>query len=89
MTDSLLALELATGDVVWHRQFTAGDVFTFWNMDGPDADIGAAPNLFRIGERDVVGVGDKAGHYVVFDRDDRRHGVDGRAARGQPPRAAS
>jgi polyvinyl alcohol dehydrogenase (cytochrome) len=44
-------------------------VFTFWNMAGPDADIGAAPNLFTIGDRDVVGVGDKAGHYAVFDRD--------------------
>ncbi len=67
-TDSLLALRGADGSVAWSRQFTAGDVFTFWNMAGPDADIGAAPNLFRIGERDVVGVGDKAGHYAVFDR---------------------
>ncbi|HZA00410.1 MAG TPA: PQQ-binding-like beta-propeller repeat protein [Acidimicrobiales bacterium] len=69
LTDSLLALDIETGDIEWSRQFTEGDVFTFWNMAGPDADIGAAPNLFRIGDRDVVGVGDKAGHYVVFDRD--------------------
>lgn len=68
-TDSLLALDVADGSVVWSRQFTAGDVFTFWNMAGPDADIGAAPNLFSIGDRDVVGVGDKAGHYAVFDRE--------------------
>ncbi|MGK2929394.1 MAG: PQQ-binding-like beta-propeller repeat protein [Acidimicrobiales bacterium] len=68
LTDSLLALDLATGSIEWSRQFTADDVFTFWNMAGPDADIGAAPNLFRIGDRDVVGVGDKAGHYAVFDR---------------------
>lgn len=68
-TDSLMALDYATGAIVWKRQFTAGDVFTFWNMAGPDADIGPAPNLFRIGDRDVVGVGDKAGHYAVFDRD--------------------
>ena len=69
LTDSLLALDIDTGDIEWSRQFTAGDVFTFWNMEGPDADIGAAPNLFSIGARDVVGVGDKAGHYAVFDRD--------------------
>jgi polyvinyl alcohol dehydrogenase (cytochrome) len=68
-TDALLALDYDTGALAWKRQFTAGDVFTFWNMAGPDADIGPAPNLFRIGNRDVVGVGDKAGHYAVFDRD--------------------
>jgi polyvinyl alcohol dehydrogenase (cytochrome) len=67
LTDSLLALR-PDGSLAWHRQFTAGDVFTFWNMAGPDADIGAAPNLFTAGGRDLVGVGDKAGHYAVFDR---------------------
>ena len=69
LTDSLLALDIGSGAIVWHRQFTAGDVFTFWNQDGPDADIGASPNLFTTGGRDLVGVGDKAGHYVAFDRD--------------------
>jgi polyvinyl alcohol dehydrogenase (cytochrome) len=69
LTDSLLALDYRTGALAWKRQFTAGDVFTFWNASGPDADIGAAPNLFTIDGRDVVGVGDKAGHYAVFDRD--------------------
>lgn len=67
-TDALLALRGSDGTIAWSRQFTAGDVFTFWNMAGPDADIGAAPNLFTINGRDVVGVGDKAGHYAVFDR---------------------
>lgn len=68
LTDSLLAIDYRTGAIVWTRQFTANDVFTFWNMSGPDADIGASPNLFTIGGRDAVGVGDKAGHYAVFDR---------------------
>lgn len=67
LTDSLLALR-PDGSIAWHRQFTAGDVFTFWNMAGPDADIGAAPNLFTADGRDLVGVGDKAGRYAVFDR---------------------
>lgn len=69
LTDSLLAIEVDTGTIVWSRQFTEGDVFTFWDMSGPDADIGAAPNLFEIAGQDVVGVGDKAGNYAVFDRD--------------------
>jgi polyvinyl alcohol dehydrogenase (cytochrome) len=72
LSDALLAVDVMTGDIVWSRQFTEGDVYTIV-MDepqGPDADIGAAPNLFSIGDRDVVGVGDKAGVYAVLDRDD-------------------
>ncbi|MBC8070332.1 MAG: PQQ-binding-like beta-propeller repeat protein [Deltaproteobacteria bacterium] len=72
LSDSLLALDLDTGAIVWSRQFTADDVYTtvMPAPQGPDADIGAAPNLFRIGDREVVGVGDKAGVYAVLDRDD-------------------
>jgi polyvinyl alcohol dehydrogenase (cytochrome) len=70
LTDSLLALRLRDGKVVWHRQFTANDV---WNVlgggfFGKDYDLGASPNLFRIGHRDVVGVGDKGGRFAVLDR---------------------
>src|SRR5262249_28002306 len=36
---------------------------------GPDADVGGSPNLFRIGDRDVVGAGQKNGFYHVLDRD--------------------
>ena len=69
--DALMAIEYATGAVRWVRQFTADDVYTIFGPapQGPDADLGAAPNLFRIGNRDVVGVGDKAGVYAVLDRD--------------------
>ena len=71
MSDALMALDYRTGQVAWIRQFTVGDVYTIFGAppQGPDADIGAAPNLFRIGEQDVVGVGDKAGVYAVLDRD--------------------
>jgi polyvinyl alcohol dehydrogenase (cytochrome) len=70
LTDSLLALRLRDGKVVWHRQFTANDV---WNVlgggfFGKDYDLGASPNLFTIGHRDVVGVGDKGGRFAVLDR---------------------
>jgi polyvinyl alcohol dehydrogenase (cytochrome) len=69
-SDSLLAIRYATGELAWSRQFTADDVFTFFSPPprGPDADIGAAPNLFRARGRDLVGVGDKAGVYAAFDR---------------------
>jgi polyvinyl alcohol dehydrogenase (cytochrome) len=69
-SDSLLAIRYATGELAWSRQFTANDVYTFFSPppQGPDADVGAAPNLFTAGGRDLVGVGDKAGVYAAFDR---------------------
>src|SRR5690606_6477569 len=69
-TDSLIALRTDTGELAWHRQFTADDVYRIFRTppNGPDADVGAAPNLFTIDGRDVVGVGDKAGVYSVLDR---------------------
>lgn len=72
LSDALLAIDASTGELVWSRQFTAGDVYTIFMPEpqGVDADIGAAPNLFAIDGRDVVGVGDKAGVYAVLDRDD-------------------
>lgn len=71
LSDALLAIDYETGDLLWERQFTEGDVYTIFSPppNGPDADIGAAPNLFGIGGRDVVGVGDKAGVYAALDRD--------------------
>ena len=68
--DSLIAIHYDTGEVAWVHQFTEGDVFTIaHNGPGPDADVGAAPNLFSIGTRDVVGVGQKNGFYHVLDRE--------------------
>ena len=71
LSDSLLAIDYRTGTIRWSRQFTEGDVYTIFGSppQGPDADIGAAPNLFSVGTRDVVGVGDKAGVYATLDRD--------------------
>ncbi len=71
-SDALLALRIGSGALAWSRQFTAGDVYTIFMPEpqGPDADLGAAPNLFRAGDREVVGVGDKAGVYAALDRDD-------------------
>jgi polyvinyl alcohol dehydrogenase (cytochrome) len=71
LSDSLLAIDYQTGDLAWSRQFTENDVWTYFSPPpkGPDADIGATPNLFTIDGRDLVGVGDKAGTYDVFDRE--------------------
>ena len=71
LSDALLAIDYRTGTIEWVRQFTQGDVYTIFQPapQGPDADIGAAPNLFTIGDREVVGVGDKAGVYAALDRD--------------------
>src|SRR5262249_45972446 len=67
--DSLIAIHYETGDVAWVHQFTAGDVFTVaGGGPGPDARARARPNLFSIGGRDVVGVGQKNGVYHVLDR---------------------
>ena len=69
LTDALLALRLRDGSLAWHRQFTRNDVWNaFGEFGGKDYDIGASPNLFRIGRRDVVGVGDKGGRYATLDR---------------------
>ena len=71
MSDALLAIDYATGGISWQRQFTEGDVYVIFSdkPQGPDADVGAAPNLFTVSGQDVVGVGDKAGVYSVLDRE--------------------
>jgi polyvinyl alcohol dehydrogenase (cytochrome) len=68
-SDSLIALDYTTGIIKWHRQYTKNDVFVIARMQGPDADIGATPNLIQVKGVDAVGVGDKAGNYAVFNRD--------------------
>lgn len=67
--DGVAAIDYATGKLKWFYQITPGDIFSMATPVGQDADVGAAPNLFAIGARDVVGVGDKSGHYTVLDRD--------------------
>lgn len=67
--DGVAAIAYKTGELRWFYQITPGDIFSMATPVGQDADVGAAPNLFTIGTRDVVGVGDKSGHYTVLDRD--------------------
>jgi polyvinyl alcohol dehydrogenase (cytochrome) len=79
--DSLLALDVRTGAAKWKQQMTRADTwraacnepdndgFCPGLHDGTalDYDIGATPNLFRVGGRMLVGVGQKSGVYHVFD----------------------
>jgi len=70
LSDSLLALDLSTGAIVWKNQYTANDFYTVpAEGPGPDYDVGATPALFRGAGRDLVGVGSKAGIYKAVDRD--------------------
>jgi polyvinyl alcohol dehydrogenase (cytochrome) len=69
LADSLVALDYGTGELKWSTQFTKDDIFTStMSAGGDDFDVGAAPNLFTAGGKDLVGVGDKGGHYYVLDR---------------------
>ena len=69
-TDALVALEVHTGALKWARSYTPDDVWRSGDCDfcQKDSDVGAAPNLFAIDGRPVVGVPDKAGNYTVHDR---------------------
>jgi polyvinyl alcohol dehydrogenase (cytochrome) len=71
LVDSMLALDLNTGERMWSRQFTAEDVFSIVGgfNSGPDFDIGASANLFQAGGQDIIGVGIKSGDYVAMARD--------------------
>ncbi|WP_045742661.1 PQQ-binding-like beta-propeller repeat protein [Actinoplanes rectilineatus] len=79
--DSLLALDARTGAVRWKEQVTDADTWRSL-CNEPDAegycpgledgtnldyDIGATPNLFTVGGRKLVGVGQKSGVYHTFD----------------------
>lgn len=82
-SDALLALELATGKLAWHRQKTKGDA---WNVacmlkdnpncpdeDGPDVDFGAATIIVRGSDGpDLLLAGQKSGDVYALDL--ARHG---------------
>jgi polyvinyl alcohol dehydrogenase (cytochrome) len=68
-SDAIVAIRYQTGEIAWSAQFTAGDRFQAGMAQGPDYDVGAAPNLFEAGGRALVGAGDKGGRYFAVDRD--------------------
>lgn len=83
MSDSIIALELATGKIRWWQQTIANDA---WNAscesfgdgvncpreDGPDLDFGAPPILTTLADgRDIILAGQKSGMIFALDPDDR------------------
>jgi polyvinyl alcohol dehydrogenase (cytochrome) len=71
-SDSIIALDLATGEPRWIRQVSEGDVFTVPTARSQDSDFGTNPILFEAeidGERrKLVGAGQKSGMFWVLDR---------------------
>jgi polyvinyl alcohol dehydrogenase (cytochrome) len=82
MSDSIIAVDLATGKVRWWQQTVANDA---WNAscesfsngvncpreDGPDLDFGAPPILVTLADgRDVILAGQKSGMVFALDPDD-------------------
>jgi polyvinyl alcohol dehydrogenase (cytochrome) len=69
-TDSMLALDASSGQILGHFQATSNDSFDLGNNPfGPDVDFGASPNLFTDAHgRQLVGEGDKNGVYYTLDR---------------------
>jgi len=75
MSDSVVALDLATGRVVWSKQTTPGDVWntlcsTKGDCPGPDYDYGSSVILEKIENgRDVLLAGQKSGIVYALDPD--------------------
>jgi polyvinyl alcohol dehydrogenase (cytochrome) len=69
--DSVVAMNLRTGAVVWSRPTLTADTWTLAQRYGPDFDFGTGPNLFRAtigGKRvDLLGIGQKSGVYWALD----------------------
>lgn len=76
-SDAIVALDLTTGEMIWHQQFTAGDA---WNVAcvspldancpterGVDLDFGAPPILVTVDGRDIILAGQKSGAIFALD----------------------
>lgn len=77
MSNSVVAIEMATGSVAWHSQTLAGDVWNAacvtnqvncsWSA-GPDFDIGAS--IVLAGDGDILLAGQKSGMVYALDPTD-------------------
>ena len=68
-SDSVFALDVETGDLLWLTQLTEGDLFTIVNPQSEDSDFGTNPILFDVDERKLLGAGQKSGMFWVLDRE--------------------
>jgi polyvinyl alcohol dehydrogenase (cytochrome) len=60
-SDAVIALDPATGDIQWTYQATAADIGNI------DADFGDSPHVYSLDGRDVIGIGQKSGRFLVLD----------------------
>ena len=60
-SDAVLALDAATGAIKWTYQATKGDVSQI------DVDFGDSPHIYSLGDRHVIGIGQKTGRFFVLD----------------------
>lgn len=78
-SDAIIALDLDSGDMIWHQQFLAEDA---WNTScevmissncpkerGVDLDFGAPPVLVDVDGRDIILAGQKNGMVYALDPD--------------------
>jgi polyvinyl alcohol dehydrogenase (cytochrome) len=74
-SDAIIAMELATGKIVWSRQVTPNDIFNAVCLGGPercpgpDHDFGSSAILVKAGSRDVLLAGQKSGVVYALDPD--------------------
>jgi outer membrane protein assembly factor BamB len=67
-SDSIHAIDLATGMRVWRKQVRTGDTWNLSGGGGLDTDFGANPILAEIGGMKVVADGDKGSAFWALDR---------------------
>ena len=105
MSDSILALELNTGRIVWSKQTLPGDIWTSGcnskgNCPGPDFDYGSPALLEKLDNgRDLLLAGQKSGVVYALDPDKKgevvwqvrvgKGGIFGMASDGQRVYAAT
>jgi polyvinyl alcohol dehydrogenase (cytochrome) len=72
LSDSVVALNAKTGDILWSKQVLNNDVWTAAGSLGPDWDFSGGPQLFAANVngslRPLVGAANKSGIFWVFDR---------------------
>ena len=77
-SDAIVALSMKTGEIVWSRQTTAGDIYGggCWTKSascpkkmGPDFDYGASAILVSVEGKDLVLAGQKSGMVYALDPD--------------------
>ena len=76
MSDSVLALELKTGRIVWSKQVTPGDIFggacAGAGCPGPDYDFGSSVVMEKLPTgRDILLAGQKSGVVYALDPDQK------------------